>query len=400
MPGANQAPWVLVAGGFHSAGGMDQLNAAVARGLIERGIQVHLVAHQIELDLATTRGVTAHLVNKSAGSFFLGQRQLDRRGRAIAAQAISRDPATRVLVNGVNCAWSDLNWVHFVNHAWPPRSDNGPLWLRWRSRFESVLTLRRERAILPGARLLVANSATTRSAIIERFGIPSERVVTVYPGSDARYAPPESAQRVAARASFGVTDRRPIVVFVGALGHDPRKGFDTLWAAWRRLCARREWRAILIVAGGGRAVARWRQTVKAAGMPDRVLILGFTEAIATVLAAADLLVSPVRYEPYGLNVHEAISCGVPAVVSACAGVAERYPVELHDMLIADPEDGAALAARLLEWSGRIDSVRDRFESFSRMLRSCTVEAMANQLIGLTTDGSERRERESPRPAAI
>jgi glycosyltransferase involved in cell wall biosynthesis len=386
MRTADQAPWVLVAGGFHAGGGMDQLNAAVARALVARGIPVHLVAHQIDPDLAAARGVAVHLVSKSAGSFFLGQRRLDQRGRAVAAAARSRNPATRVLVNGVNCAWSDLNWVHFVNHAWPPRADNGPLWLRWKSRLEAKLTLRRERAILPGARLLIANSAGTRRELVERFGVLAERVATIYPGSDARFTPPSMARRAAARSSFGVTDGRPIVAFVGALGYDPRKGFDTLWAVWQRLCGHRDWRGILIVAGGGRAVARWRRSVSAVGIADRVLILGFSEAIATVLAAADLLVSPVRYEPYGLNVHEAISCGVPAVVSACAGVAERYPVELHDMLIADPEDGAALAARLLEWSGRIDSVRERFESFSRMLRSYTVEAMANQLIDLTTDG--------------
>ena len=29
------------------------------------------------------------------------------------------DPLARVVVNGGNCAWPDINWVHAVHAAWP-----------------------------------------------------------------------------------------------------------------------------------------------------------------------------------------------------------------------------------------------------------------------------------------
>ncbi len=67
-------------------------------------------------------------------------------------------------------------------------------------------------------------------------------------------------------------------------------------------------------------------------------MVGFTNRVSDILAAADVLVSPVRYESYGLNVQEAICCGVPAIVSRAAGVAERYPTELSDLLLPDPND--------------------------------------------------------------
>ncbi len=375
-----KAPWVLVAGGFHQAGGMDRLNAALARELVAGGLRIHLVAHRIASDLAADPLVTTHVVDKSGGSFFLGQRILDQKGKAVAAQVVTNDPSARVVVNGVNCDWPDINWVHFVNQAWPARADDGPAWLRAKSRFEASLTLRRERRILPRARLLVANSNGTRREVIERFGVPGDRVVTVYPGNDERYAPPSAESRAAARAAFGVSDDQPIIVFVGALGHDPRKGFATLWKAWQRLCRRKDWTAVLVAAGGGRAVPRWQRTISDAGLADRVRMLGFTEDIATLLAAADLLVSPVFYEPYGLNVQEAICSGVPAIVSASAGVAERYPVELREMLLANPADDEALAACILEWSPHIAVVKEAFRPFAETLRGHTEQTMARAIL--------------------
>ena len=375
-----KAPWVLVAGGFHQAGGMDRLNAALARELVGRGTRVHLVAHRIESDLAADPLVTTHIVGKSGGSFFLGQRLIDQKGRAVAAQVVSNDPSARVVVNGVNCDWPDINWVHFVNHAWPARADEGPAWLRAKSRYEASLTLRRERRILPRARLLIANSNGTRREVIERFGLPVDRVVTVYPGNDERYASPSPESRAAARASFGVSDGQPLVAFVGALGYDPRKGFATLWKAWQRLCRRKDWTAVLVAAGGGRAVPRWQRNISEAGLADRVRMIGFTDDIATLLAAADLLVSPVFYEPYGLNVQEAICSGVPAIISASAGVAERYPAGLSEMLLANPADDEALEARMLEWSSRIAAIKEGFRTFAKTLRAHTEQAMARAIL--------------------
>jgi glycosyltransferase involved in cell wall biosynthesis len=375
-------PWVLVAGGFHPEGGMDRLNAALARYLLAQGVPVHLVGHRIDERLAREPAARSYPVGKAADSFFLGQSRLDRRGRAVAKQVTAAQRAARVVVNGVNCAWPDINWVHFVNHAWPARADHAPLWLRAKSRFEAALTLRRERRLLPRARVLIANSERTRRDLIELVGVPAERVVTVYPGLDEDRGPATLAERAAARAWLELNEGSPVVAFVGALGHDPRKGFATLWAAWQRLCARPDWTARLVVAGGGRAIDDWRRAIAREGLGARVKMLGFTARIPEVLAAADLLVSPVRYEPYGLNVHEAICRGVPALATAASGVAERYPAALTDMLIADPQDVAGLVARLVAWSVEIEAVKERFTPFRRFLASWTADAMASQIVSV------------------
>jgi glycosyltransferase involved in cell wall biosynthesis len=109
-------------------------------------------------------------------------------------------------------------------------------------------------------------------------------------------------------------------------------------------------------------------------------MLGFTDNVPTLLAAADLLVSPALYEPYGLNVQEAITRGVPAIVSARAGVAERYPPELKDMLLDNPTDDVALASRLLAWSSQVEAIRERFQALGGTLRAYTEQMMARTIL--------------------
>lgn len=380
-------PWVLVAGGFHARGGMDKANFALARRLLARGHAIHLVAHEVEPSLAAHEGVTAHLTPRPAGSTLLGELLLAREGRAVAHAVTASHSHARVLTNGGNCLWPDINWVHSVHHAWPPADASAPVWFKAKNRLTHALSCRRERRAISAARLVIANSERTRRDIIQYLGLDAERVHVVYLGSDVSAAHGVAAatatQRAAARRNWlGVPDERPLVAFVGALGHDQNKGFDTLMEAWRSLCARTEWDADLIVAGGGRSVSRWRERIADANLDGRVRLLGFTERVTDVLAAADLLVSPVRYEAYGLNVHEAISRGVPAMVSACAGVAELYPAELSEMILPDAEDAADLVARLLRWRAHVEEWKTRFAPLSAKLRGRSWDAMAADIVSL------------------
>jgi glycosyltransferase involved in cell wall biosynthesis len=114
-------------------------------------------------------------------------------------------------------------------------------------------------------------------------------------------------------------------------------------------------------------------------------MLGHTDRIYDVLAASDLLVSPVRYEPYGLNVQEALCCGIPAMVSASAGVAERYPADLRDLLIPEPTDVDGLVVRMLGWRSTMNSWRQRVAPLARQLRARTWEAMSREIVEMVED---------------
>ena len=345
--------WVVVAGGVHRGGGMERANAALVEHLLELGATVHLVAHEVHDGLRRQARLRTTRVALPAGVQALTDAALTRAGRRVATEVLARAPRARVVVNGGNCPWSDVNWVHYVHHAWEPRP-SGPAWHRLKERAVNAAGRRAERRALAAARLVIVNSELTRCHVTSLLGVPDERVRIVHLGAETDWRPPGSEERAEARRRFGLNGADPVVAFVGGLGHDERKGFDILMAAWRRLTLDLSWRATLLVAGGGRRLAEYARQSRDCRNPVR--FLGHTPAVAAVLAGSDLLIAPSRYEPYGLNVQEALARGVPAVTSRRSGVAARYPPSLEGLLVDDPEDVAALVETINGWR----AARERF----------------------------------------
>lgn len=374
------APWVIVAGGFHQRGGMDRANAALAGYLLHSGVPLHLVAHEIDEPFAGHPDVTAHVVPRPRGMPALAERLLSLSGFRVASRVTRDAPGARVVVNGGNCPWPDVNWVHAVHAVWPVHDAGAPWWTRGRSRRLKQIARVRERAALARARIVVANSHATRRALIEALRVPGERIRTVYPGSDPAWGPPDRAERLSARLALGLARDVPVVAFVGALGADTNKGFDRVWEAWQDVHASGTWDAQLVVAGSGWRLRRWQHQAAASGCAGSIRFLGFTSRIREVLAAADLLVSPVRYEAYGLNVHEALCRGLPVMVTRTAGVTERFDASMWDALLPAQVTSAVLAERLRAWRRDMDGWRARAASTACRLRACSWDDMAAELV--------------------
>jgi glycosyltransferase involved in cell wall biosynthesis len=108
--------------------------------------------------------------------------------------------------------------------------------------------------------------------------------------------------------------------------------------------------------------------------------MGFRRDVPSILRAADCLVAPTRYEAYGLGVHEAICCGLPAITTATAGVAERYTPELQDLLLPDPNNPEDLVRRLYEWQKRSTHYQQQAIDLSAHLRRHTWDDMARDIL--------------------
>lgn len=370
------ARYLIVSADFVMTGGQDRANYALAEYLAERGDDVHLVAHGVAPELAGRENVTVHPAGKPLGSYSLGQPMLNLVGR----KQRRRLAPDRTIVNGGNClAAGSTNWVHYVHASWPARGTGSAL-RRVKARVDHEINVRLERSALRGASLAVANSELTRRHLIDLVGVPADRVETIYLGTDPeRFHPAEDAERRAIRARNGWDDGRPSLAFVGALG-DARKGFDRLFRAWTILASDPSWDARLVVVGRGASLATWQAKTAEAGMEKSVQFLGFRADVPELLRGLDGLVSPTRYDSYGLNVQEALCCGLPALVSASAGVAERYPEALQSLLIADPDDADDLAARIRRWRDGVGRPWPELESLSQALRSYTWNHMAARMV--------------------
>jgi glycosyltransferase involved in cell wall biosynthesis len=374
--------WLLVSADFTPLGGMDCANHGLASYLGRRpGTEVHLVTHRAWPDLEALRPVKVHWIPRPLGRNAMGEVFLRKAGQHAAGKIAKR--GGRVVVNGGNCIWGDINWVHYVHAAWMPL----PVWgLARRMKIAAYHrgALAAEGQSLWRARAIVANSEKTRRDLIETLKLPPERIRTVYYGTDpVRFRPPTPDERADARYRLKWYDNRPTVLFVGALG-DRRKGLDTLLAAWRILCADKNWDARLAVVGKGASRGKLKRMYR--DLKSSVVFLGFRRDVPDILHACDALVSPTRYEAYGLNVHEAICCGLPAMVSASAGVAERYPKSLEDLLIPDPEDVNDIAERIRAWRNDRTRFKSAIAPFTEALRSYTWDDMAERFIA-AVDGS-------------
>jgi len=369
-------PWLLVSGDFVKTGGMDRANYAMAWYLAKQGHEVHLVAHRAAEELTKLPNVTLHEAKKPLGSYYLGRRQIDKLGREWGKTIAER--GGRVLVNGGNCVWGDANWVHYVHAAYRPEVAGGRA-RRWMANWKRKAFLAEERKALMAAKVVIANSQRTRDDLMQKVGVDAKRIKTVYLGTDsAEVRPATGAERVEKRAELGWPMDLPVAVFVGALG-DRRKNFDTVLEAWR-LLAKRNFECSLAVVGHGSELPAWRTRVSAAGLTETIRFMGFRNDVPALIRAADVMIAPARYEPYGLGVHEALCSGVPAVISAMSGVCEKLPMELRDLLVHDECNADEVARRVMAWGTSRQRYRPILLGVSQSLRQWTWDRMAEEMV--------------------
>jgi len=370
--------WLIASGDFTTLGGMDRANHALARFLADRGDEVHLVAHRVAADLTAHARVTVHRVARPFSAHLVGAPLL---ARTASAQARSLPSGTRALMNGGNGALGVPTWIHYLHAAYEPDvavSMRTKLSARAGRRYY----LARERTAIDAAPLIICNSERTAADVRRHYNVAPSKIRTVYYGVNPdAFGPTMPGERASARQALGIPAGAAVAIFIGALG-DRRKGFDLLFDAWRTLSASRGWDAHLVVAGAGGEREAWAARAAAAGLDDRVRILGFRTDIADVIAAADVLVHPARYEAYGLGVHEAICRGLPAIVSAGAGVAERFPDTFRPLLLPENATAEAVAAALCAWRAEMDEWRRRIVPLSGAWRGRTWDHMAADIAAL------------------
>ena len=369
--------WALAAGDFTPRGGMDRANHALARHLALSGREVHLVAHRVWPDLSSMPGVTVHLAARPLGSHLLGGPLLSR----AAARVARRIGPARLLSNGGNTRWVAPTWIHYLHAAYAPHVAAGA-----RARLSAAAGRRsflaREADTITRAPTIICNSHRTAADVRRCYGVEAARIEVVYYGVDADEfsAVGEDARRDA-RLALGLDPHAPVAVFIGALG-DRRKGFDVLFDAWQRLCADAAWDVNLAVVGVGAEADAWERRAVDAGLGHRVSLLRFRADVARILAAGDVVVHPARYEAYGLGVHEALCRGLPAIVSASAGVAERLPDDLQPLTLPDPPSADVLVARFRTWRGDMAGWRARAADAGDALRRRTWAHMAADIAGI------------------
>jgi glycosyltransferase involved in cell wall biosynthesis len=339
--------WLIVTGDFQRTGGQDRANFELASFLGTRpGNTVHLVGHEFSPDLEGNRAVVLHRVPRIARSNLLGERALAYEASRVVGEMGARPI---VISNGGNFLSGDVTWVHCVHAFWPTAPFHPPLRTRLAAEIAKRNARKRELVAFRRARAIIANSEKTRAHLLS-LGIDASKVARVYFGTTVSELP--------------ARPKKKKLIFVGALGWDRNKGLDRLLGALRLLGRRPGFDHSLRIIGAGED-RPWRQMVDQLGLGERVQFLGRVEDVRPSLQESELLVSPSRYEAYGLAVQDALIQGVPALVTRTAGIAERYPRALAHLLVDNtdsPEVWANAISSTLSNLERTVSVVRRFAS--------------------------------------
>ena len=181
---------------------------------------------------------------------------------------------------------------------------------------------------------VIAVSEHTKRDLIERYGIPAEKITVVYEA-----AGPAFHETSATSLPPGVTE--PFVLAVGNV--EPRKNLERLVDAFAALASGGTFSGQLVIAGKqtGRAESVGR-AVRNHGLERRIVFTGYlTEAeLNGLYNRAALFVYPSLYEGFGLPPLEAMRCGCPVVASN----ASAMPEVLGDAaLLVDPRSSPAIA---------------------------------------------------------
>ncbi|CAB4596419.1 MAG: glycosyltransferase [Actinobacteria bacterium] len=168
-------------------------------------------------------------------------------------------------------------------------------------------------------------------------------ITVVPPGVDVdRFHPLTDAERLAARAHFGLPADAELIVAISRLV--PRKGFDTAIRAVAKLALRRP-DLVLAISGGGRDEPRLRRLAADLGAPVRFLGRVSNDDLPRLYGCADVYSMLCRnrwggleQEGFGIVFVEAAACGVPQVAGDSGGAAEAVADGETGIVVRRPED--------------------------------------------------------------
>jgi UDP-glucose:(heptosyl)LPS alpha-1,3-glucosyltransferase len=191
----------------------------------------------------------------------------------------------------------------------------------------------------PRLQTVVCPAEAVRRDLVECYHVPAERLTVAHSGVDAATFNPVRRRELqaSARKELGLAAEDFCFLFVGT--DWVRKSLLTV------LDALRETPGGMLLAVGPYDPASYRRYAEKIGVAGRVHYPPRRADILFYYAAADAVVAPSFYEPFGMVPLEAIACGVPAIITRQMGVAEVLDEE-SAIVLEDAGDAVALAGAM------------------------------------------------------
>ncbi len=192
-------------------------------------------------------------------------------------------------------------------------------------------------------------------------------------------------ERRAVRRELGVEDDQLLLIAVGRLS--PEKGYDDLLTAFADV--RQAYpQAVLAIVGAGSQQAHLEQRRQALGLTQAVRLTGGRSDVPRLLGASDLFVSAAHTEGLPVTLLEALSSGLPVVVTAVGDMPMVVNQEIG--MVVPPRQPAQLASAICTLLGD-DARRQQMglRARSHVAQHYSVERWCEQLRAVYREVSKR-----------
>jgi UDP-glucose:(heptosyl)LPS alpha-1,3-glucosyltransferase len=287
-------------------------------------------------------GIAWHRVRSFPGPHllqFLGWIFLNRRARRRQERTVRKTPDV-VFSPGINALDADVILVHAIFHRvaeLQKSQDHGGLHRLHRKVYYAFLGSLERRVYTDPQVTLAAVSQHTAEQLARYFG---RKDVTVIPnGVDQDHFSPAAIapMRERCRQETKCSPKDFVLLLIGNDWNN--KGLKTTLEAFAR-CEDLPLRLLVV---GHDSQAPFRDDARRLGFADRVEFLAPVEDVRIFYAAADTLVAPSLEDSFNMPVLEAMSCGLPVVVSSRAGISDWLTSDRDSVVLEDPESVETLA---------------------------------------------------------
>ncbi|MCE9619569.1 MAG: glycosyltransferase family 4 protein [Planctomycetes bacterium] len=323
-----------------TGGGAERYSIALVEQLAQRH-EIHVFAQQINHKWP---GVTYHTVSSPLKK----SRWMNQLWYANATKRATQH-GFDVVQSHENCWSGQVQTVHVLptHYKLFHGVSGGQRLMRWLKvwtspRLMTYIRLERARFAPMHNRCIVATSKTLMSQMASAFPDSASLLQVLTPGVTLPAAPSTPVARLAARQRLGLPAGGNGLLFIG--NDYAKKGLDTLLAAMAKLDAD-TW---LAVVGNAVHIPEYRDHAKAAGIEARVHFLGALNDINDAYLAADCLVHPTLEDTFAMVVMEAMSHGLPVVLSGekYCGISSMLANESNALILKDPRDTTELCTAL------------------------------------------------------
>lgn len=204
------------------------------------------------------------------------------------------------------------------------------------------VTLERWMAAMSDA-LVVVSSVLEEMGLREGIGRPGQ-YVTIYSGIDLAEFDQSASERDQKRRELGIPAGVPVIGTIGRLS--PQKSPEDFLAAARKVIQQMPEVRFLIV-GDGPLRGRVEESIRAAGISDKVLLTGIRHDVPGLMASLDVFVLSSLWEGLPRVIPQAMAAGRPVVCTNVDGNAEAVLDGVNGLLVP-ARDTDALADAILQ----------------------------------------------------